>query len=110
MISCRTTEGSFPPDSVTKKWPRDLSTCVALYGKQAKPIAQPVVHFEALTASRLVTRAVAVPTQESLQVTVDDKPKNVVIEDSAAKPEVNPPETIKDGSMLTWNARVRVKK
>jgi hypothetical protein len=110
VILLRTTEGSFPPASVSEKWPRDLSTSVALNGDKAKPIAQPFLDFEAMDVSGLVSRRVAVPTQVSLQITIDDKPKNIVVEDSAAKTEVNPPETVKDKSMLTWNARVRVKK
>lgn len=110
MIYPRTTEGSFPPASVTDNWPRDLSTSIALYGTQAKPVTRPVVKFEALNVSKLVSRTLAIPTQDALKVEVVDQPKDVIIEDSANKPEVNPPETVKDGSMLTWNARVRVKK
>jgi hypothetical protein len=51
-----------------------------------------------------------VQTPRSPQVTIDDKPKQIVIQDSAANKVANPPETVKDGSVLTWNARIRVKK
>lgn len=113
-------------------WPRDLSTSVALNGAQARR-ATPVVRFEAMDASSLVTRTVSVqaqdtsstksaraPTdddegqvvlaQEAIQINVQDVPKNITISDAAANTAANPPETVKSGSTLTWNARVRVKK
>lgn len=108
--STRTTSGSRPPKSVSDNWPRNLSTSVALYGKQAKPITTPIVKFEALEASRLVVRSVAVQTPEAMSVTVEDAPKSITVQNGSADTVANPPETVKEKSVLTWNARIRVKK
>ncbi|CAG8980482.1 hypothetical protein HYALB_00013118, partial [Hymenoscyphus albidus] len=105
-----TTSGTNPPKSVSDNWPRDLSTSIALYGKNAKKVTTPVVKFEALEASQLLVRTVAVQTPQAISVTVEDAPKTIKVHNAAADTAANPPETIKDKSVLTWNARIRVKK
>jgi hypothetical protein len=106
----RGADGSFPPATVSANWPRDLSGCVALNGENAKPTPQPVVSFQALSPSGLVTRSISVPTQQNLMVKVNDIPKKFTVEDGPANKEVNPPETVKNSTVLTWNAGIRVKK
>ncbi|KAF4626854.1 hypothetical protein G7Y89_g11303 [Cudoniella acicularis] len=106
-----TTDGSLPPESVSAYWPKDLSTSVALNGPKARHVDIPVVQFEALDGSKLITRTIAVQTAEDMDIQIDEDLRHIIIENPAANPVVNPPETVKkDKSVLTWNARVRVKK
>lgn len=57
---------------MTKKWPRDLSHSVALYGDDAKLVDQPVQQFEALShGSKLVTRTLKVASVETSEPIVE---------------------------------------
>jgi hypothetical protein len=95
---------------VSANWPRDLSTSIALNGEQAKQTISPVVRFEALDKSNLVTRTVSVETQKALEVKVEDKPKTITVPVATANTAVSSPEPVTGSSVPTWNAHVRVKK
>lgn len=103
----RATEGAAPPPSVAKYWPKDLSPSFALFGSKARKIEQPVLRFEALQQSRLVTRSVALQATEKPDIQVVDEPKTISVKDLTS---TYPPVTIQDGKLLTWNARISVRK
>src|SRR5271156_331343 len=107
FLLLRATNNSFPPTSVAEKWPRDLSKSVALHGPAARPVKQRLLQFEALAKSGLVSRTIAVPNSESPNIDVVDEPKTLAVEDSTPP---NPPETVQDGKLPTWNARIHIKK
>ncbi len=98
---------AYPPDSVLKKWPKNFSGSVALYGPDAETI-KPQVHFEALEKSSLVTRSIAIPTLGSPKLEVSDERKVVVIESSVKNASL--PITTDPAQEHTWNARIRVLK
>ena len=103
----KATEGASPPPSVAKNWPKDLSTSFALYGSKAKIVERPTLRFEALQQSKMVTRTVALETPEKPEIQVVDEPKATSVKDLAS---TYPPATIQDGKLLTWNARISVRK
>lgn len=106
----RTTVGSSPPASVSKDWPRDLSKSIALNGNAAIKTVNPVISFQALDKSQLVTRRVTIETKEQPTIKISDQPRDIVIPDIGSEDDATPPETVKSGKMPTWNARVQVKK
>jgi hypothetical protein len=85
-----------------------MSTSSALYGDQAKATTTPIVQFEALVASNLVTRTVSIQTPQKIEV--EDKPKTVSIQPATANAAVAPPEIPTTKSVRTWNARFQIKK
>ena len=101
---------AMPPDSVQKRWLKDLSGSVALHGPDAKPVQKPRVQFESLGRSSLVTRSVTIPTLASPEAQVDDEPIVVVIESSAKDTSAYPSGTTDNRQQHTWNARVRALK
>ncbi|KAH6671189.1 hypothetical protein B0J14DRAFT_670158 [Halenospora varia] len=105
-----TTAGTAPPESVSDKWPKDLSRCIALNGPNAKTSTAPRVQFTALSGSRLVVRSVGLQTPLNLAIKVTDVVKNIVVNDHVDNPAARPPEIVTEKSVLTWNARVKVRK
>ena len=103
----RATVGAAPPRSVTDYWPKDLRSSFALYGSKATDIEHPVLQWEALQESKRVTRNVKLQATESPETQIVDEPKTITVEDSTF---VYPPATIQDGKLLTWNARISVRK
>ncbi|KAH8657404.1 common central domain of tyrosinase-domain-containing protein [Tricladium varicosporioides] len=106
----KTTAGTVPPESVSAKWPKYLSRCVALNGPNAKFSTAPRVQFTALSGSRLVIRSVGLQTPLDLAIKVTDVVKNIEVNDHISNPVARPPEIVTDKSVLTWNARIKVRK
>lgn len=103
----RATEGCSPSPCVAEDWPKDLSAPFALHGSKAKKVERPTLQFVALEQSRLVTWTVALQTTEKPEVQVVDEPKNICVKDLASSYSSA---TIQDGKLLTWNARISVRK
>ena len=103
-----------PPKAVTDTWPKDLSSSIALKGNSAvKTHVRTKLQFEALTSSGLNTRSLLVATDDHPQaeLSIDDTPRSVVVEDMAkADTTIFPEGTMDSGTTPTWNARIRVKK
>ncbi|KAI9845231.1 MAG: hypothetical protein M1837_004986 [Sclerophora amabilis] len=106
------TELDYPPESVAKKWPKNLDHSFALYGHEAKAIDRPVSQHEALEQSRLVTRSTSLATQETPQPV--DKEITVTFVDASGNKKLYPDGSLQSGTgkkaMRTWSAQVLVKK
>ena len=103
---------TFLQQSVASKWPRNLDHNYALYGDKAKVSDRPVVQFEALKESKLVTRTVAVAVSETPRPI--DKERAITFLDASGNKKFYPNGSLQSGkdhkAMRTWNAQILVKK
>ncbi|KAJ5752131.1 hypothetical protein N7520_009048 [Penicillium odoratum] len=109
-------EGVNPPKAVCELWPKDLSSSFALKGpKNVKSVEKPILVYEALVGTKLVTRTIDLTTAvhgQKLKVTdkdrtiaIDSRPDHELIVDynSAIL-------STQDGKRFIWNAQLSVRK
>ncbi|KAJ5907811.1 hypothetical protein N7495_000493 [Penicillium taxi] len=109
-------KGVKPPEAVCELWPKDLSSSFALKGpKNVKNVEKPILVYEAIAGSHLVTRTIDLTTAvhgQKLKVTdklrtigIDSRPddESIINYNSAILPT-------KDKRRFTWNARLSVRK
>ncbi|KAI9789436.1 MAG: hypothetical protein M1835_001679 [Candelina submexicana] len=110
-------EASFPPPSVSSKWPKDLSGSIALNGAAGAAIPAPsALQFEALEGTKLVTRTIQLlepKAKDTLEVV--DKTKSITFKDETENPKIYPEGSLKwidqpHITMRTWTASVLVEK